>query len=71
MRRTACLAIAVLLSLAACSDESTSTGGDEQQGGIDADDLTASCGVVEFSTVPADPSAFPQADELWNEVDLT
>ena len=71
MRRTACLAIVVSLSLAACGDESTSTRGDERQAGIGADQLTASCGAVEFATIPADPSAFPPADELWNEVDLS
>ena len=71
MRRTAWLAIVVPLSLAACGDESASTRGDVRQSGIGADDLAASCGAVEFATIPADPSTFPPADELWNEVDLS
>ena len=71
MRRTACFAIVGLLSLAACSDESASTRGAERRAGIGAEQLTASCGVVEFATIPADPSAFPPADEHWNEVDLS
>ena len=37
--------------------------------GVDA--LTASCGAVEFATIPADPSTFQPADGLWNEVDLS
>ena len=72
MRRATCLAIVVALSLAACGDDSTSTASrDEPPAGITADQLTATCGAVEFATIPADPSTFPPANKLWNEVDLS
>ena len=72
MRRSVCLAFVVPLSLAACGDDSTSIASrDEPPAGIAADDLGASCGSVEFPSIPADPSSFEPAEGLWSEIDLS
>ena len=61
-----------LLALAACGDSSTSkVSGDEHPAATNTGQLAASCGGVEFDSVPADPSTFEPADGVWNEIDLT
>jgi len=61
-----------LLALAACGDSSTSNvSSDERPAATDTGQLAASCGGVEFDSIPADPSTFERADGVWNEIDLT
>ena len=65
------MTIAALVAITACGDGSTTStnGGEPTQDG--AAQLVASCGGVEFETVPADPSTLEPADGVWDEIDLT
>ena len=58
---------AVVLVLAGCGDGAVTSG----EGPAPTQTLQASCGGVTFDSVPADPSTFPPADEIWDEIDLT
>ena len=72
MRRAASAAIIALLAVAGCGDDSTpTTTGDEPASADSKSQLSASCGEVEFDTIPADPSGFESADALWVEIDLS
>lgn len=72
------VAAAALLGLTGCGDPDSGTagagpGGSAGPGGgatTSADDLVASCGQVEFDSIPADPLAFPPLGEVRDHVDL-
>lgn len=71
-------AATLLVLVAGCADTPEPSGGADpapapstDAGAGTPDELVASCGRIQFDTIPANPSSFPPlGDDAWDEIDL-